>query len=213
MLSCKILSSIKSQINMRRIVHNQSSQRNSINNSGKTRNSTTIHSISIHYRSFHFNRAFIGKNRTSTSIEVWNILQFTNLWTMIIIRITFKTEESYETWIHTRRRHRIRQEQWHAYTDNINMRKSHNSMLYCEWIHTTSSTTSRGAMLDLRALTPIWRQWRRASSRGWRRSGGSEYGMSPAPPCRAIAQPISCFFLISDSHNSLTRLLNFQWCM
>ena len=56
---------------------------------------------------------------------------------------------------------------------------------------TTSSTTSSGGRLVWRAATPIWRQWRRAASRGSRRSGGRESGMSPAPPCNAIAQPIS----------------------
>lgn len=49
------------------------------------------------------------------------------------------------------------------------------------YIHTcisTSPTTSREGSMALRALTPIWRQWRRASSRGWRRSGGTESEMS-----------------------------------
>jgi hypothetical protein len=42
----------------------------------------------------------------------------------------------------------------------------------------------------LRALTPICRQWRSAASRGSRRSAASESGMSPAPPCKAMAHPI-----------------------
>lgn len=62
---------------------------------------------------------------------------------------------------------------------------------------TTCSTTSKGGLLALRASTPIWRQWRRAASRGWRRSGGRERGMSPAPPWSAIAHPISFFLSVS----------------
>lgn len=55
---------------------------------------------------------------------------------------------------------------------------------------TTSSTTSSGGRLALRAATPSSRQWRRAASLGARRSAGSDSGMSPAPPWSAIAQPI-----------------------
>ena len=57
-------------------------------------------------------------------------------------------------------------------------------------LRTTSSTTSRGDFWALRASTPTLRQWRNAASRGRRRSAASETGISPAPPCRAMAHPI-----------------------
>lgn len=63
-------------------------------------------------------------------------------------------------------------------------------VVFCD-VYTTSSTTSRGGWLDLRAETPMVRQWRRAASRGSLRWGGRERGISPAPPWRAIAHPIS----------------------
>lgn len=59
-----------------------------------------------------------------------------------------------------------------------------------ERLGTTSSTTSRGGLLALRAATPRLRQRRRVASRGSRLSGGSVSGMSPAPPWSAIAHPI-----------------------
>lgn len=58
-------------------------------------------------------------------------------------------------------------------------------------LRTTSSTTSRGDFWALRASTPIFRQCRIAASRGSRRSAASVTGMSPAPPCTAMAHPIS----------------------
>lgn len=54
---------------------------------------------------------------------------------------------------------------------------------------TTSSATSKGGLPDLRAETPRSRQCRRAVSRGIRRSSGRSIGISPAPPCSAIAHP------------------------
>ena len=58
-------------------------------------------------------------------------------------------------------------------------------------LRTTSSTTSRGDFWALRASTPIFRQCRIAASHGSRRSAASVTGMSPAPPCTAMAHPIS----------------------
>lgn len=58
-------------------------------------------------------------------------------------------------------------------------------------VFTTSSTTSKAGFPALRASTPICRQWWRAASRGCRRSGDKDRGMSPAPPCSAMAHPIS----------------------
>lgn len=69
--------------------------------------------------------------------------------------------------------------------------KGRDGWCFVMYIYTTSSTTSRGGWLDLRAETPMVRQWRRAASRGSLRWGGRERGISPAPPWRAIAHPIS----------------------
>ena len=66
-------------------------------------------------------------------------------------------------------------------------------------LRTTSSTTSRGDFWALRASTPTLRQWRNAASRGRRRSAASETGISPAPPCRAMAHPIILSLSLSQA--------------
>uniref|UniRef100_A0A7C9D2C4 Uncharacterized protein n=1 Tax=Opuntia streptacantha TaxID=393608 RepID=A0A7C9D2C4_OPUST len=66
--------------------------------------------------------------------------------------------------------------------------------LNCGWFsnsRTTSSTTSSGERPFLKAAIPTSRQWRRPASRGSLFSRGRSTGMSPAPPCSAIAHPIA----------------------
>ena len=74
-------------------------------------------------------------------------------------------------------------------------------------LRTTSSTTSRGDFWALRASTPTLRQWRNAASRGRRRSAASETGISPAPPCRAMAHPIILSLSLSLSLSQAGFLL------
>ena len=71
-------------------------------------------------------------------------------------------------------------------------------------LRTTSSTTSRGDFWALRASTPTFRQWRNAASRGRRRSAASESGISPAPPCRAMAHPIILSLWKTESQRELS---------
>jgi len=82
LLSCKFLCSIESEINVRRLLHHQSSERDGVDDRREAGNGSAVHSGAVHDWSFHFDGAFGSEHRSLPCVELRNVLQLPNLNTL-----------------------------------------------------------------------------------------------------------------------------------